>query len=89
MQDILRRKFSCKYLVSERHEIENLVRNRLKNLNLPAEDYSMHAFSCLILLYISLMYFLCTECEHEKRDSISFVIINPSADLKLEVGDIV
>lgn len=43
MQELLRRKFSCKYLVSERHEVENLVRNRLLNLGLEeaAQNYSI------------------------------------------------
>ncbi|XP_054711041.1 potassium channel subfamily T member 1-like [Uloborus diversus] len=52
----------------ERQEISNLVRNRMKDLCLPTEDY---------------------DDVSEKRNSLSYVMINPSCDLVLEEGDLV
>ncbi|XP_035224213.1 potassium channel subfamily T member 1-like [Stegodyphus dumicola] len=52
----------------ERQEISNLVRNRMKDLCLPTEDYD--------------------DCS-EKRNSLSYVMINPSCDLLLEEGDVI
>ncbi|KAF8786962.1 Potassium channel subfamily T member 2 like protein [Argiope bruennichi] len=52
----------------ERQEIGNLVRNRMKDLCLPTEDYD--------------------DCS-EKRNSLSYVVINPSCDLTLEEGDVI
>ncbi|KAG8180934.1 hypothetical protein JTE90_013940 [Oedothorax gibbosus] len=52
----------------ERQEIGNLVKNRMKDLRLPTEDYD--------------------DCS-EKRNSLSYVMINPSCDLTLEEGDVI
>ncbi|GFY41126.1 potassium channel subfamily T member 1 [Trichonephila inaurata madagascariensis] len=52
----------------ERQEIGNLVRNRMKDLCLPTEDYD--------------------DCS-EKRNSLSYVMINPSCDMMLEEGDVI
>ncbi|RWS14229.1 potassium channel subfamily T member 2-like isoform X6 [Dinothrombium tinctorium] len=52
----------------EREEISNLVRNRMRDLGLPVQDYDKAP---------------------KPDDRLSYVIINPSKDLKLEEGDIV
>ena len=38
-EEMLHRRFSSKFLCSERHEISNLVRNRMHSLGLHDEDY--------------------------------------------------
>ncbi|XP_033098187.1 potassium channel subfamily T member 2-like isoform X2 [Anneissia japonica] len=53
----------------ERKELANMVRIKMKKLDLPEEEYDSEV--------------------SDKRNKISYVIINPSFDMKLEVDDII
>ncbi len=90
MEEVWERKFSCRYLVSERHEITNLVRCRMDNLELPSDDYRNPS---RIRVTVSLWCINATKSafsdyQTDKRGTISYVILNPSYDLALEPGDV-
>lgn len=59
----------------------------MQDMGIPQEDYGI-----LLLIFVSyklIFAFIWIDNCSEKRSSLSYVIINPSCDLKLEEGDIV
>ncbi|XP_078685144.1 potassium channel subfamily T member 2-like isoform X3 [Branchiostoma floridae x Branchiostoma belcheri] len=58
---------------SEREQLRELVKSRVKDLGLPEEHYGNHLDDDL----------------HNRRSSLSYVLINPSDDTRLELDDVI
>ncbi|XP_033729802.1 potassium channel subfamily T member 2-like isoform X2 [Pecten maximus] len=66
------------HMTPERHEISQMVKSRMQSLGLPMSDYDSRT-----------RYRRKRDCGNEKRNNISYVIVNPSYDLRLELDDII
>uniref|UniRef100_A0A8C5AF48 RCK N-terminal domain-containing protein n=1 Tax=Gadus morhua TaxID=8049 RepID=A0A8C5AF48_GADMO len=77
------------YRRSEREELSQLVRNRMKHLGLPTSEYDdmAHLTGSDVMNRVNLGHL-----QGELRDqqnTLSYVLINPAPDTRLEINDIV
>ncbi|XP_061658272.1 potassium channel subfamily T member 1 isoform X2 [Syngnathoides biaculeatus] len=74
---------------SEREELSELVRNRMRHLGLPASGYDdlSNLSACDVMNRVNLGYLQDEQNDHQ--NTLSYVLINPSPDTRLELNDVV
>ncbi|XP_032395352.1 potassium channel subfamily T member 2 isoform X1 [Etheostoma spectabile] len=77
------------YRRSEREELSELVRNRMKHLGLPTSGYEdlTNLTASDVMNRVNLGYLQDEQNDHQ--NTLSYVLINPSPDTRLELNDIV
>uniref|UniRef100_A0A667X3H9 Potassium sodium-activated channel subfamily T member 1 n=1 Tax=Myripristis murdjan TaxID=586833 RepID=A0A667X3H9_9TELE len=77
------------YRRSEREELSELVRNRMKHLGLPTSGYEdvANLTASDVMNRVNLGYLQDEQNDHQ--NTLSYVLINPSPDTRLELNDIV
>lgn len=77
------------YRRSEREELSELVRNRMKHLGLPTSGYEdlTNLTACDVMNRVNLGYL--QDEQNDQQNTLSYVLINPSPDTRLELNDIV
>ncbi|XP_041667289.1 potassium channel subfamily T member 2 isoform X2 [Cheilinus undulatus] len=76
------------YRRSEREELSELVRNRMRHLGLPTSGYDLtNLTACDVMNRVNLGYLQDEQNDHQ--NTLSYVLINPSPDTRLELNDIV
>ncbi|XP_072310736.1 potassium channel subfamily T member 1 isoform X1 [Eucyclogobius newberryi] len=77
------------YRRSEREELSELVRNRMKHLGLPTSGYEdlTNLTASDVMNRVNLGYL--QDEQNEQQNTLSYVLINPSPDTRLELNDIV
>ncbi|KAM4634548.1 potassium channel subfamily T member 2 [Polymixia lowei] len=77
------------YRRSEREELSELVRNRMKHLGLPTSGYEdvPNLTASDVMNRVNLGYLQDELNDHQ--NTVSYVLINPSPDTRLELNDIV
>ncbi|XP_061887160.1 potassium channel subfamily T member 1-like isoform X1 [Entelurus aequoreus] len=77
------------YRRSEREELSELVRNRMRHLGLPTSGYEdlNNLTACDVMNRVNLGYLQDEQNEHQ--NTLSYVLINPSPDTRLELNDVV
>uniref|UniRef100_A0A3Q1BLH4 RCK N-terminal domain-containing protein n=1 Tax=Amphiprion ocellaris TaxID=80972 RepID=A0A3Q1BLH4_AMPOC len=76
------------YRRSEREELSELVRNRMRHLGLPTSGYEdlSNLTACDVMNRVNLGYLQDEQNDHQ--NTLSYVLINPSPDTRLELNDI-
>ncbi|XP_072228487.1 potassium channel subfamily T member 2 [Leuresthes tenuis] len=79
----------CLYRRSEREELSELVRNRMRHLGLPTSGYDdlTNLTASDVMNRVNLGYLQDEQNDHQ--NTLSYVLINPSPDTRLELNDIV
>ncbi|XP_030292345.1 potassium channel subfamily T member 2 isoform X3 [Sparus aurata] len=77
------------YRRSEREELSELVRNRMRHLGLPTSGYEdlTNLTASDVMNRVNLGYLQDEQNDHQ--NTLSYVLINPSPDTRLELNDIV
>ncbi|XP_077161415.1 potassium channel subfamily T member 1 isoform X1 [Paroedura picta] len=77
------------YRRSERQELSELVKNRMKHLGLPTTGYEdvANLTACDVMNRVNLGYLQDEMNDHQ--NTLSYVLINPPPDTRLELNDIV
>ncbi|KAM7368809.1 hypothetical protein PAMP_013116 [Pampus punctatissimus] len=77
------------YRRSEREELSELVRNRMRHLGLPTSGYEdlTNLTASDVMNRVNLGYLQDEQNDHQ--NTLSYVLINPSPDTRLELHDIV
>uniref|UniRef100_A0AAV2ITB6 RCK N-terminal domain-containing protein n=1 Tax=Knipowitschia caucasica TaxID=637954 RepID=A0AAV2ITB6_KNICA len=77
------------YRRSEREELSELVRNRMKHLGLPTSGYEdlTNLTASDVMNRVNLGYL--QDEQNEQQNTVSYVLINPSPDTRLEINDVV
>ncbi|XP_033952115.1 potassium channel subfamily T member 2 isoform X1 [Pseudochaenichthys georgianus] len=77
------------YRRSEREELSELVRNRMKHLGLPTSGYEdlTNLTASDVMNRVNLGYLQDEQNDHQ--NTLSYVLINPSPDTRLELNDVV
>ncbi|XP_015238187.1 PREDICTED: potassium channel subfamily T member 2-like [Cyprinodon variegatus] len=77
------------YRRSEREELSELVRNRMRHLGLPTSGYDdlTNLTASDVMNRVNLGYLQDEQNDHQ--NTLSYVLINPSHDTRLEINDIV
>nr|XP_057913901.1 potassium channel subfamily T member 1 isoform X2 [Doryrhamphus excisus] len=77
------------YRRSEREELSELVRNRMRHLGLPTSGYEdlNNLTACDVMNRVNLGYLQDEQNDHQ--NTLSYVLINPSPDTRLEINDVV
>uniref|UniRef100_A0A8D2L7H7 Potassium sodium-activated channel subfamily T member 1 n=1 Tax=Varanus komodoensis TaxID=61221 RepID=A0A8D2L7H7_VARKO len=77
------------YRRSERQELSELVKNRMKHLGLPTAGYEdvANLTACDVMNRVNLGYLQDEMNDHQ--NTLSYVLINPPPDTRLELNDIV
>lgn len=77
------------YRRSEREELSELVRNRMKHLGLPTSGYEdlTNLTASDVMNRVNLGYL--QDEQNDQQNTLSYVLINPSPDTRLELNDIV
>ncbi|XP_061655676.1 potassium channel subfamily T member 2 isoform X2 [Phyllopteryx taeniolatus] len=77
------------YRRSEREELSELVRNRMSYLGLPTSGYEdlSTLTACDVMNRVNLGYLQDEQNDHQ--NTLSYVLINPSPDTRLELNDVV
>ncbi|XP_008421912.1 potassium channel subfamily T member 2 isoform X1 [Poecilia reticulata] len=77
------------YRRSEREELSELVRNRMRHLGLPTSGYDdlTNLTASDVMNRVNLGYL--QDEQNENQNTLSYVLINPSHDTRLEINDIV
>ncbi|XP_061589282.1 potassium channel subfamily T member 2 [Cololabis saira] len=77
------------YRRSEREELSELVRNRMRHLGLPTSGYEdlSNLTASDVMNRVNLGYLQDEQNDHQ--NTLSYVLINPSPDTRLELNDIV
>ncbi|XP_030292344.1 potassium channel subfamily T member 2 isoform X2 [Sparus aurata] len=76
------------YRRSEREELSELVRNRMRHLGLPTSGYDLTNLTASdVMNRVNLGYLQDEQNDHQ--NTLSYVLINPSPDTRLELNDIV
>ncbi|KAM6984638.1 potassium channel subfamily T member 1 [Aplochiton taeniatus] len=77
------------YRRSEREELSELVRNRMKHLGLPTSGYEdvANLTASDVMNRVNLGYLQDETNDHQ--NTLSYVLINPSPDTRLELNDVV
>ncbi|KAM4527693.1 potassium channel subfamily T member 2 isoform 1-T1 [Odontesthes bonariensis] len=77
------------YRRSEREELSELVRNRMRHLGLPTSGYDdlTNLTASDVMNRVNLGYLQDEQNDHQ--NTLSYVLINPSPDTRLELNDIV
>ncbi|XP_076014806.1 potassium channel subfamily T member 2 [Genypterus blacodes] len=77
------------YRRSEREELSELVRNRMKHLGLPTSGYEdlTNLTASDVMNRVNLGYLQDEQNDHQ--NTLSYVLINPSPDTRLEINDVV
>uniref|UniRef100_A0A8C5D9I5 Potassium channel subfamily T member 2-like n=1 Tax=Gouania willdenowi TaxID=441366 RepID=A0A8C5D9I5_GOUWI len=77
------------YRRSEREELSELVRNRMRHLGLPTSGYEdlSNLTASDVMNRVNLGYLQDEQNDH--HNTLSYVLINPSPDTRLELNDIV
>uniref|UniRef100_A0A672UUY6 Potassium sodium-activated channel subfamily T member 2 n=1 Tax=Strigops habroptila TaxID=2489341 RepID=A0A672UUY6_STRHB len=80
------------YRRSERQELAELVKNRMKHLGLSPAGYGIvlqKTQKSLLLNIINLVFFSPLDEMNDHENTLSYILINPSPDTRLELNDIV
>ncbi|XP_034088161.1 potassium channel subfamily T member 2-like isoform X1 [Gymnodraco acuticeps] len=82
------------YRRSEREELSELVRNRMKHLGLPTSGYEdlTNLTASDVMNRVNLGYlqdFPVSDEQNDHQNTLSYVLINPSPDTRLELNDVV
>ncbi|XP_039470354.1 potassium channel subfamily T member 1 isoform X3 [Oreochromis aureus] len=77
------------YRRSEREELSELVRNRMRHLGLPTSGYDdlTNLTASDVMNRVNLGYLQDEQNDHQ--NTLSYVLINPSPDTRLELNDVV
>ncbi|XP_078018120.1 potassium channel subfamily T member 1 isoform X2 [Epinephelus lanceolatus] len=77
------------YRRSEREELSELVRNRMRHLGLPTSGYEdlTNLTASDVMNRVNLGYLQDEQNDHQ--NTLSYVLINPSPDTRLELNDVV
>ncbi|XP_069025547.1 potassium channel subfamily T member 2-like isoform X2 [Embiotoca jacksoni] len=76
------------YRRSEREELSELVRNRMRHLGLPTSGYDLTNLTASdVMNRVNLGYLQDEQNDHQ--NTLSYVLINPSPDTRLELNDVV
>ncbi|XP_067341014.1 potassium channel subfamily T member 2 isoform X3 [Channa argus] len=77
------------YRRSEREELSELVRNRMRHLGLPTSGYEdlTNLTASDVMNRVNLGYL--QDEQNDQQNTLSYVLINPSPDTRLELNDIV
>ncbi|XP_074546381.1 potassium channel subfamily T member 2 isoform X1 [Halichoeres trimaculatus] len=77
------------YRRSEREELSELVRNRMRHLGLPTSGYEdlTNLTASDVMNRVNLGYL--QDEQNENQNTLSYVLINPAPDTRLELNDIV
>ncbi|XP_035996242.1 potassium channel subfamily T member 2 [Fundulus heteroclitus] len=77
------------YRRSEREELSELVRNRMRHLGLPTSGYDdlTNLTASDVMNRVNLGYLQDEQNDHQ--NTLSYVLINPAHDTRLEINDIV
>ncbi|KAF6729089.1 Potassium channel subfamily T member 1 [Oryzias melastigma] len=77
------------YRRSEREELSELVRNRMRHLGLPTSGYEdlSNLTASDVMNRVNLGYLQDEQNDHQ--NTLSYVLINPSPDTRLELNDVV
>ncbi|XP_037548174.1 potassium channel subfamily T member 2 [Nematolebias whitei] len=77
------------YRRSEREELSELVRNRMRHLGLPTSGYDdlTNLTASDVMNRVNLGYL--QDEQNDQQNTLSYVLINPSPDTRLELNDIV
>uniref|UniRef100_A0A8D3CP20 RCK N-terminal domain-containing protein n=1 Tax=Scophthalmus maximus TaxID=52904 RepID=A0A8D3CP20_SCOMX len=78
-----------RYRRSEREELSELVRNRMRHLGLPTSGYEdlTNLTASDVMNRVNLGYL--QDEQTDQQNTLSYVLINPSPDTRLELNDIV
>ncbi|XP_074474809.1 potassium channel subfamily T member 2 isoform X2 [Sebastes fasciatus] len=76
------------YRRSEREELSELVRNRMRHLGLPTSGYDLTNLTASDVMNRVNLGYLQDE-QNDQQNTLSFVLINPSPDTRLELNDVV
>ncbi|XP_055369150.1 potassium channel subfamily T member 2 isoform X2 [Betta splendens] len=76
------------YRRSEREELSELVRNRMRHLGLPTSGYDLTNLTASDVMNRVNLGYLQDE-QNDQQNTLSYVLINPSPDTRLELNDIV
>ncbi|XP_074546382.1 potassium channel subfamily T member 2 isoform X2 [Halichoeres trimaculatus] len=76
------------YRRSEREELSELVRNRMRHLGLPTSGYDLTNLTASDVMNRVNLGYLQDE-QNENQNTLSYVLINPAPDTRLELNDIV
>ncbi|XP_036384071.1 potassium channel subfamily T member 1 isoform X3 [Megalops cyprinoides] len=81
------------YRRSERQELSELVKNRMKHLGLPTTGYedvaNLTASDVMNRVNLGYLQVAHTDEMNDHQNTLSYVLINPSPDTRLELNDIV
>uniref|UniRef100_A0A8C7XC04 Potassium sodium-activated channel subfamily T member 1a n=1 Tax=Oryzias sinensis TaxID=183150 RepID=A0A8C7XC04_9TELE len=78
------------YRRSEREELSELVRNRMRHLGLPTSGYAEDLSNLTasdVMNRVNLGYL--QDEQNDQQNTLSYVLINPSPDTRLELHDVV
>ncbi|XP_016894513.1 potassium channel subfamily T member 2 isoform X2 [Cynoglossus semilaevis] len=76
------------YRRSEREELSDLIRNRMRHLGLPTSGYDLANLTASDVMNRVNLGYLQDE-QNDQQNTLSYVLINPSPDTRLELNDIV